>query len=144
MLLHFCMYLLSHLLILLPEILGLKHYFHPEYLLWIYVSDPCSYEFCWTWSPREVRIEAACFLQQLCQSRWRVSPFIIPLLWFAKQRIRTKTVGFLVQLVDIANVHCLPWNTYPGGFSRGWSCQVQFCNLFSGMCCLQGQVFFFL
>uniref|UniRef100_A0A6N2LY01 Serine-threonine/tyrosine-protein kinase catalytic domain-containing protein n=1 Tax=Salix viminalis TaxID=40686 RepID=A0A6N2LY01_SALVM len=34
-------------------------------------------------------------------------------------RIRTKTVGFLVQLVDIANVHCLPWNTYPGGFSRG-------------------------
>uniref|UniRef100_A0A6N2MVS0 Uncharacterized protein n=1 Tax=Salix viminalis TaxID=40686 RepID=A0A6N2MVS0_SALVM len=42
--------------------------------------------------PREVRMEAAYFLQQLCQSRWR--------------------------LVDIANVHCLPWNTYPGGFSR--------------------------
>jgi hypothetical protein len=35
--------------------------------------------------PREVRMEAAYFLQQLCQSRWRVSPFIIPLLWFAKQ-----------------------------------------------------------
>uniref|UniRef100_A0A6N2MRZ1 Protein kinase domain-containing protein n=1 Tax=Salix viminalis TaxID=40686 RepID=A0A6N2MRZ1_SALVM len=48
--------------------------------------------------PREVRMEAAYFLQQLCQSRWR--------------RIRTKTVGFLVQLVDIAllAVEYLSWD----------------------------------
>lgn len=70
--------------------------------------------------PREVRMEAAYFLQQLCQSRFRVSPFCgcnVLLLFYLK-----KGLGHLspsMQLLDIANVHSLSWNTCFGGFSRG-------------------------
>lgn len=75
--------------------------------------------------PREVRMEAAYFLQQLCQSRYRVVSlcyyclFLFSLSLFLME-FRIHFGGFFsVQLLDIANVHSLPWNTCFGGISRG-------------------------
>lgn len=69
---------------------------------------------------REIRKEAAYFLQQLCQSRLQVHQIYILLLLlillFFLVRHRVDLLASL-QLLDIANVHSLPWNTNSGGIS---------------------------
>jgi hypothetical protein len=76
--------------------------------------------------PREVRMEAAYFLQQLCQSRYRVVSLCY-YCFFSSLSLSLFLMGFRIhfggffslQLLDIANVHSLPWNTCFGGISRG-------------------------
>lgn len=79
--------------------------------------------------PREVRMEAAYFSQQLCQSRcWIYSLCgFLGMLYHVKVGI-IYLIATSLQLLDIANVHCLWWNTCFSGLSGGWLCEVQVCS----------------
>lgn len=66
--------------------------------------------------PREVRMEAAYFLQQLCQSRYK--HFAVFLAYSDQFESQSKCLSFM-QLLDIANVYCLSWYTNSSGLSGG-------------------------
>lgn len=77
---------------------------------------------------KEVRMEAAYFLQQLCQSRYIIIP-CSELTSINIVVIYTKIMDWggvlLFQLIDVANVYSLPRNTCSCRISWGWLCKIQ-------------------